>query len=176
MEELVEQAKKGNKEAFSSLVISIQDEMYRISKIRLKNEEDIYDAIQETVIIAFKSIKKLKHIEYFKTWIIRILINQCNHIYRKTKQRNIIQYEEIENTPKVNMQTDKVDTKLDFNFLCNKLKKEDRTIIILYYMERYTDKEIGQILKLNENTVRTKRTRAKQKIKKILESEEKSNG
>lgn len=68
------------------------------------------------------------------------------------------------------------DIKIDFNFICSKLKEEDRTIIVLYYMDRFTDKEIGKILKLKENTVKTKRTRAIQKIKDILEKRRNNNG
>lgn len=63
---------------------------------------------------------------------------------------------------------DNMEEKLNFEFVCSKLNKEDGTIILLYYMENYTDKEIGKILNLKENTVRTKRSRAKEKIKKYL--------
>ena len=48
--------------------------------------------------------------------------------------------------------------------------------IELYYMERFTDKEIGEILNLKERTVTTKRNRAKQKIKTILNWEDKKDG
>ena len=46
------------------------------------------------------------------------------------------------------------------------MSEEDGTIILLYYMEKYTDREIGEILNMKENTVRTKRNRIKNKIKK----------
>ena len=85
MEELVEKAKYGDKEAFTTLILSVENELYNIAKIRLKDNEDIYDAVQETVLIAFKSIKKLRQVQYYKTWIIKILINQTNKIY---KQKN----------------------------------------------------------------------------------------
>ena len=65
---------------------------------------------------------------------------------------------------------------LDFDFMCKNLNYEDRTIIILYYLERFTDKEIGKILNLKESTITTKRTRAKQKIKNIFERREERNG
>ena len=67
-----------------------------------------------------------------------------------------------------NSEFDKIETILDFNFILNNFKYEDRMIIILYYMEKFTDKEIGEILKLKENTVKTKRTRIKEKIKDMI--------
>ncbi len=170
MEELVEKAKNGDKQAFTSLIISLQDELYKIAKIRLKNDDDIYDAIQETIITAFNSIRKLKQTQYFKTWLIRILINKSSYIYREKSKRVIVAFEDIdmiEYTETSNIE--QVEVKLNFNYICSKLKYEDRVIIILYYMEKFTDKEIGMILNLKENTVKTKRTRAKKKIKSILE-------
>ncbi len=62
---------------------------------------------------------------------------------------------------------DNAEEKINFNFICNKLNKEEGTIILLYYMEKYTDKEIGKIMNIKESTIRTKRTRAKDKIRKI---------
>ena len=66
MDELVKRAQQGNKEAFTELILLLKADLYKIAKTRIKNDEDIYDAIQETMIIAFKSIKKLKKIESFK--------------------------------------------------------------------------------------------------------------
>ena len=89
-ESIVLRAKKNDKDAFTELILNIEECLYNVARIRLKSEEDINDAIQETEIIAFKSIKKLEHPKYFKTWIIKILINECNKIYRKnTKHFNI---------------------------------------------------------------------------------------
>lgn len=173
MEELIEKAKKGDKDSFNKLMITVEKELYHVAKARLKNDDDVYDAIQETTIIAYKNIEKLKENQYFKTWIIRILINETNLIYKRNKKINLIPFEEIMNVQKNNSQSiENADVKLDFNFICNKLKEEDRTIIILYYMDRFTDREIGKILNLKVNTVKTKRMRAIQKIKNILEKRE----
>ena len=65
MDELVKRAQQGDKEAFTELILLLKADLYKIAKTRIKNDEDIYDAIQETMIIAFKSIKKLKKIESF---------------------------------------------------------------------------------------------------------------
>lgn len=173
MEELIEKAKKGDKDSFTKLMMTVEKELYHVAKARLKNDDDVYDAIQETTIIAYKNIEKLKENQYFKTWIIRILINETNLIYKRNKKINLIPFEEIMNVQKNNSQSiENADVKLDFNFICNKLKEEDRTIIILYYMDRFTDREIGKILNLKVNTVKTKRMRAIQKIKNILEKRE----
>ena len=166
MEELIQKAKNGDKEAFTTIMLSLEKDLYKIAKTRLKNDDDIYDAIQETIIEAFKSIKKLKNTEAFKTWIIR----------RKKHKKEIL-LENIKNTEILNSYEEKdIDNLLDFNFMRKQLKYEDSVIITLYYMEGFSDKEIGNILKLKENTVKTKRTRAKQKIREILDIGGKNNG
>lgn len=169
MDELVKKARQGDKDAFTELILLLKDDLYKIAKTRIKNDEDIYDVIQETMIIAFSSIKKLKKLQSFKPWIIKILINTSNSTYKKASKNKIISLEKVEAYSSLSCpEYDKVETILDFNFILKNFKYEDRIIIILYYMEKFTDKEIGEILKLKENTVKTKRTRIKEKIKDIL--------
>lgn len=150
------------------LILDIQSELYKIAKIRLYNEDDINEAVQETMIEAFKGINKLKYNQYFKTWIIKILINKCNKIYRKNKKENIsYEYNNIENQ----ISNDEIKSDVDFYILISRLEYEERMIITLYYLERYTTKEISKIIGKSENTVKTKLSRAKKKIKRYLEED-----
>ncbi len=149
-------------------MLLLKSDLYKIAKARLKNDEDIYDIVQETMIEAFNSIKKLRQIDCFKAWIIKILISKSNSLYKKNSKNKIIPLEEIENYNYSNNDLSSIESTLDFEFICKNLNYNDRIIMILYYTEKYTDKEIGKILNLKENTVKTKRVRAKQKIKNIL--------
>ena len=169
MDELVKEAKLGNKEAFTQIIIEMENELYKIARLRLKNEDDIDDAIQETMLKAFKSIKKLKNEEYFKTWIIKILINNCNNIYRKKKEILIEDY-----SKELKSETNKlehVEKKLDFYSIIKILDYEEKIILVLYYMENFTTKEISKIIKLNSNTVKSKLLRAKNKLKEVYGGE-----
>ena len=93
MKELILRAQLGDVDAFTKLIKMIDNDLYKIAKSRISNEEDIEDAIQETIIETYKSIKKLKSPDKFKKWIITILINKCNRIYRR-KYKKDISYEE----------------------------------------------------------------------------------
>ena len=149
-------------------MLLLKNDLYKIAKARLKNDDDIYDVIQETMIIAFNSIKKLRQTDSFKAWLIKILISKSNSLYKKKSKTKIISLEEIENYNYFSNDLSGIESTLDFEFICKNLNYNDRIIMILYYTEKYTDKEIGKILNLKENTVKTKRVRAKQKIKNIL--------
>lgn len=170
MEELISEAKQGNKEAFTQLMLELKTELYKIARIRLSNNEDIEDAIQETMIEAFKNIHKIKDTNYFKKWIITILINKCNRIYRKRKKYNIsFEGEEFENYLKSD---DNFDNNLNFYYILKDLNYDERIIISLHYMEDYTTKDISKLLKISENTIKTKLRRAKIKLKNKYGKEE----
>lgn len=169
LEELIMKAKKEDKEAFTQLILNIKNDLYKIAKMRITNEEDIQDVIQETMIDAYKYIRKLKDITKFKPWIIKILINNANKMYnRKMNRKEVyngydIEFykDEIKSCEDIKLKEDT----LDFYEMIKELKYEERIIIILYYSEKYTTKEISNILKINENTIKTRLSRAKEKIK-----------
>ena len=86
-EQLVFRAKSGETKAFTELIHNIENDLYRIAKTRLNNDDDISDAIQETMIKAFQKLKTLKDNSKFKSWIIKICINECNTVYKKSSKR-----------------------------------------------------------------------------------------
>lgn len=163
--------KNGEEKAFTELILAMKNELYRIGKTRLSDDNDISDAIQETMINAYKHLKKLKDDTNFKSWIIKILINECNKIYkRKGKKEKIfekITKEEILKT--VDNSINSINSKLDFELLIEKLNYEEKLIVTLYYNSKYSCNEIAQILNMNINTVKSKLTRAKEKVKKYYE-------
>ncbi len=168
MKELIKQAQKGDKQAFTQIIINIQDDLYKIAKTRLSNEYDIDDVIQETMVESYKHIKSLSEPYNVKMWIIKILINKCNKLYKKKYKKDIsIDEYNMENYIILNNQKD-IEDDLNFYHLIKCLKYEERIIIILYYKEQYSIKEISKILKMNKNTIKTHLYRARQKIKENL--------
>lgn len=171
MEELIKSAQNGNELAFKQLVEKMQNDLYRVAKVRLKNEEDIKDAIQNTMIITYKNLKKIRNIESFKTWIMKVLINECNKIYNAYKKNN-----EVINRASNEVQLDSYDesvyeaqAKINFDELIGKLKYNERIIITLYYNSQFSCSQIAKVLNMNIHTVKSKLNRSKMKLKKIFE-------
>lgn len=162
LSELATEAQKGNMEAFANLIMNLEQDFYRIASIRLKSADDIDDAIQMTIEKALKNIKRLKEPQYIKTWIIRILINNCNDICKR-KKKNIEYNENIE----LNVKNDneEVDAKLDFYILIKSLNEKEKIVMTLYYSENLTTKEISKILKEPESTIRNRISRAVKKLR-----------
>lgn len=167
MDELLEKAKDGDEDAFKEIFDTIKPQLYRISRARLDNEEDIYDAVNETVFEVYQNLRKLKHNEYFNTWIIRILINKCNKIYKlnnkhlklikklTTKADNITYYDDSLN---------KLEDKLNFENLIKDLNYDERIVFILYFDLGYDTTQISKILKTNVNTIKSRLHRGKEKV------------
>ena len=87
MELLVKKAKRGDAEAFIELIEQNKQSMYKVARGFLRDEEDVADAMAETVLICYEKIGTLRQSAYFKTWMIRILINQCKDMIRKRHKR-----------------------------------------------------------------------------------------
>lgn len=164
-DDLVNESKNGNKEAFTELILRHQKELYRIAKMRLADDYDIDDAIQETMITAFKSIKKLKENKYFRTWIIKILINKCNEIYsKKKKESNIAKKYDVTSFETKNEMLE-IENKFDFYRLINILNYKERISMVLHYVYDYKIKDISEILDTSENTIKARLARGREKIK-----------
>ena len=84
--ENLELVKKGSPEAFERLINSVKVRLYKTGMAILKNDDDTCDAIQETLLSAYKNINSLQNEELFATWITRILINKCYDVIRKNKK------------------------------------------------------------------------------------------
>ena len=83
MIKLVELAQMGDKPAFDEVIRLCVPDLYRIAMSILKNKDDADDAVCETVAIAYENIHKLYDCKFFKTWIIRILINRCAFVNKR---------------------------------------------------------------------------------------------
>ena len=168
MEELIKKIQKGDEVAFKQLTQSMEKDLYVIAKLRLKNDDDIKDAIQNTMISVYKNAKKMRNIKYFKTWMFRILINECNKIYNSNNRKNNIldklkvnsTYNNYENSIQL------IDDKLNFESIINQLNYDEKIIITLYYHSQFSCAEISKLLKININTVKSRLKRAKDKLKK----------
>ena len=73
---LVERARKKEPDAFTELMQLYMKDMYRVALAILMNDEDAADAIQDTILVCWEKIDTLKYVQYFKTWMTRILISR----------------------------------------------------------------------------------------------------
>lgn len=171
--DLVEQAKNGNEQAFSSLIEENKLKMYKVAKSILKNEDDVCDAIQNALMSAYKNISKLQNNQYFSTWIIRILINKCYDIAKDNQKRNnnVIDIADY-NTDEGVRSYDTYNSDSIVENVLNQIDEELKTVTILYYYNDYSVSEISRIIDIPEGTVKSRLSRARSKIYEIVKREE----
>ena len=138
---LVRKSKKGNNLAFSTLIKTYEKDLYKVAIAMTKNEEDALDCIQEAILQSYISIKDLRQEEYFKTWLIKILINKCNALLKKNKKIMNLDME---------------------------ITEDLKIIVILYYYEDMSIKDISESLNIPQGTIKSRLSRARKKLKEIL--------
>ncbi|WP_153729416.1 sigma-70 family RNA polymerase sigma factor [Salinibacillus xinjiangensis] len=156
-------AQKGDKEAFTRLITECQDSLYRVAKGILRDDADCGDAIQEAIMKSYYSIHTLKDLGAFKAWITRILIHKCYDLLKK--QKRVVPMESVEL-----LAENRAELKQHYELFDEiaKLKEKHRTILILFYYEQYSIKEIADILKLREGTVKSRLNRARASLADLL--------
>lgn len=152
------------KEQLGKLIIESEDMMYRVAKTLLYNDADCADAIQEAIVKAFSNLHRLKQDSYAKTWLTRILINECYAIMRKEKR--VVSLEEY-------AREEEIEEKEDYSDLyeaLSHLQEEARISVTLYYMEGYSVKEIAKIMDVTESAVKSRLSRARTALRNELEN------
>jgi RNA polymerase sigma-70 factor (ECF subfamily) len=147
------------------LIANVKKELYLMAKSYNYQDEDIADIIQETIYLAYKNISKLRDVSLFRTWIVRILINECKKFYKKNK--NIYSLDDENNYKEPAYENNH--ERMGFDELISILDKEEKMIFTLFFYMGFTTKEISKVLKIKDATIRSKIARGKQKIKSKLE-------
>ena len=121
------------KEELGALIIDSERHMYVTARAILSDDEDCADAIQETIVKAFSKINSLKQDAYAKTWLIRILINECYNVLRQ-KSRQIPMDMETEMAGKVAAESQDYS---DLYRAVSRLQEELKLPVVLYYLQSY---------------------------------------
>lgn len=150
------------KEQLGQLILASEDTMYRVAKTLLRSDADCADAIQEAIVKAFSGLHTLRRDSYAKTWLVRIVINECYTIMRKEKRvvsiEDYVPEEEAESTQDYS----------DLYEAVSRLPKEQRLSVALYYMEGYSVKEIAELMETSESAVKSRLARARARLKQEL--------
>lgn len=159
-------AKSGDKDAFARIIRQHKESMYRVAKSILNIEEDVEDAVSEAILKAYIAIDSLKSNSMFKTWIIRIVINESNNLLRKRKK--------IITLDKVYMDNEGIEDK--HKDIClyeaiNSLDEELRVTTILFYFDDMSYRDIASILDIREGTVKSRLNRSRKKLYLLLKEE-----
>ncbi|MEZ3515352.1 MAG: RNA polymerase sigma factor [Lachnospiraceae bacterium] len=150
------------KEQLGNLIIALEDMLYHVAKTLLRSDADCADAIQEAIVKAFSGIQTLRKDSCAKTWLVRIVINECYAILRREKR--LVPIDDF-------VENEMAQEQADYSELyeaISRLPEEIRLTVTLYYMEGYSVREIADLLKTTESAIKNRLMRARTKIKRDL--------
>ncbi len=153
-------------ERFMVLYESVYKDLYRLAYYYLGNHQDAEDVVSETVLRAYEKFSSLRNEEAFRSWIFKILVNQCNSFLRKRIKRKT---EEFAEEPGI--QQELGDTVIVKEMLAV-LSEEERKIVALAVFGGYKGEEIAKMMHARHSTIRSKYRRALKKLEQSLLAEE----
>ncbi len=148
---------------FAEKVEALRDPLYRTAMLYMSSHSMALDVLDEAIYKAFHNRKKLRKEECFKTWITRILINECyNELRRQKRLSPIDQLSE--------MAAEQLDN-LPLKEAVRHLPKELKDVVILRYFSGFTLVETAKMLDIPQGTAATRQRKALQLLRLELEGE-----
>lgn len=178
---LVKRVQERDEMAFREIVERYQAKVYSIIYGILRNRNDAEDIAQQVFAKVYFSIGNFDNRSSLLTWIYKITVNECYDYLRKKRVRKLV-YESdfseedtrrMENNEAVTDSAPGVDVALARHDLATKLlekvSEEDRRLILLKEVEGHSVEELAKMTGMNENTIKVKLFRARQKLMKAAE-------
>ncbi len=182
--QLIEKVKGGDSKAFEELLFYYEKSIYSICLRMLKNEEEAMDAAQEVALKLWRQLHLFEYKSKLSTWIYRLTTNQCLDQLRKLKHKRDIslfqkdrEKEEewlLESPDEGALVEPKIEQKELQDILQQaimELKEDYRVILIFRDIKHYAYEEIAEILEISLGTVKSRLSRARLALKKVLEQD-----
>ncbi|MTI80095.1 MAG: sigma-70 family RNA polymerase sigma factor [Firmicutes bacterium] len=163
---LVKKAVKGDSASFLKLSKQYQNGLYRTAYGMLGNEHDAADAVQETLLKAYRDLNKLRNPQQFKSWFYRILVNRCIDIMRQRQRTTPVEEVWIPDTVENN-----VEASMDISQAVSKLDEEHRAVVVLRFFQDMKVNDIALVLNCPVGTVKSRLYRALKKLKSSIGGE-----
>lgn len=170
---LVQQSQKGDRQAQQELYKLYVGAMYNVCRRMMGNEDDAKDVLQDAFIDVFTKIKTLKDTGLFSAWVKRIVVNKClNALKKQGRERPLAAYD-VKTPSQEEVEIEGVDwtrhKAKEVRWAIDQISDGCKTVLNLYLFEGYDHKEIAEILDITESTSKAQYSKAKKKIRQLLE-------
>lgn len=130
--------------------------------VYMKNEHDAVDVVQETILKAYEKMNTLKEPAYFKTWLIKIVINTC--LSKLKRSEKLIHIDE-KHLALLQVTSADFSLKLTLQSLIDELSTEEKNVILLHFYQGYSFKETSEFLEIPLGTAKSVCYRAIKKLR-----------
>ena len=178
-QELVHSAQKGDTSAFGQLVEAHQSKIYSLCYLMTGNAEDAADLTQEVFLSAWRSLSRFQEQSSFGTWVYRMATNASIDFLRREKRRQVLSMTMEEDSEERQAQVpderysphrllEQKEARQAVADALAALSPEHRQVLVLREMEGLSYQEIGQLLDLEEGTVKSRIARARLALRDFL--------
>ena len=168
--DLVERAKRGDKEAFTAIVLQLGDRLYAVAFRILRDGSRAEDAVQQALLIAWRELPSLRDDGRLEAWLYRLLVNACYAEIRHTTRwqpglRLVSDDAAIDDAQLSVANRDELERAF------RRLSGEQRAVLVLHHYLGLSGAEIGETLGLRPGTVRSRLHYARQLMRAAIEAD-----
>jgi RNA polymerase sigma-70 factor (ECF subfamily) len=184
--EVIERCKAGDERAFAEIVLQSKKKVFNIAYRMLGNSEEAKDLSQEVFISVLDSIKDLREEIKFDAWLTQITLNHCRNRRKYLKRRKYFNSDSLDDpvetedgdimpkalydpsdNPEIHYEKKMIQELIQKGL--QKLKEDQRELLVLRDLQELSYEEVGKLLGLPEGTVKSKLHRARMDLKQVLE-------
>lgn len=180
--QIVERARSGDASAFNDLVFAYRRRIFGTVSRLIGRPEDVEDVAQEVFLRLYYSLDQLRSPEVFEPWLYRLTVNAALDYLRKRRKRRmesrvadlseqqVVMADAEAGTRVRDEDKHKARIKELVDSLLSQVSAEDRALLVLKEVEGLSLKELEQIYHVNENALKVRLFRARQRVLKAYES------
>ncbi len=169
--EAIKLALQGREDGFRGIFANHGDFLFTHALYFLKSRELAEDAVQETLTAAFRSLATFRGDARLRTWLYRILRNNCLRLISRNPALQQIIVE-----PAGKSAENEVEQKIDVADILDRLPERDRSILLLTYWDELPLKEAAGILEISENNAKIVLFRARKRFAELWQSHGRKEG
>ncbi|MCI3923002.1 sigma-70 family RNA polymerase sigma factor [Paenibacillus sp. TRM 82003] len=171
METTVREAQSGSRDAFVRLIRDNERLLYKVAAGVLRSDHDAADAIQDTILSAYKHLPQLREPRYFRAWLVRLLINHCKRIAQHNRRVVPLKEPMDASAPAADQ-----DTRMMLEEAMDALDWDHKEVIAMFYVDDTPVKEIARLLGVPMGTVKSRLYRAREKLAGMIGNAEERRG
>lgn len=170
---LIDRAKRGDRDAFTTLVLSLGDRLYSVAFRILRDTSSAEDAVQQAFLIAWRELPKLRDESRLEAWLYRLLVNACYAEIRRAGRwqpglRLVTDLDPDPTTERAQLGVERRD-ELERGF--RRLSGEQRAVLVMHHYLGLSGAEIAEALGISPGTVRSRLHYARQQMRAVLEAD-----
>ena len=180
-QELVEKARAGDSAAFNELVLAYRRRILGTISRLIGRPEDVEDVAQEVFVRVYYSLDQLRTAEVFEPWLYRLTVNAAYDYLRRAKRRGesrmadlteqqVMMADSLAGGRKEDEDRQKSQVREFMNALFSHVSEEDRLLLTLKEVEGLSLKELEAIYGVNENALKVRLFRARQRVLKAYKT------